>query len=102
LAEDIGESLALIISDINMPGGSGLTFAWAIRESTPTLPIVIISGSVEPELLNQLKTSFEVVEKPFVASALLSAIKQATTAGKTQPRKPEGELDGDGGGEVMT
>lgn len=59
-----------------MPGGDGLTFARAARELFPTLPIVLVSGHPVSE-----RISFELVKKPFLPDALLTAVQRATNCG---------------------
>src|SRR5579872_6334588 len=52
--------LDLIVSDIQMPNGDGLSLAHAVQESYPAVPVILISGQVNPE------GSFEFVQKPFL------------------------------------
>jgi len=80
MAEKLGDALDLIVSDLRMPGGDGLTFAWSVRESFPTLPIVIMSGNGESGQPKRPTISFEFLQKPFVPAALLTAIENAEHA----------------------
>jgi len=68
--EDLGTEVDLIVSDINLPEGDGLSFARTAAEAFPTVPIVLVSGYVASnEVL-----PFEFVEKPFSPTALLRAV----------------------------
>ena len=74
--EKLGDALDLIVSDIQMRGGDGLTFVCSVRESFPAVPIILVSGFAEPG--KYPSTSFEFVQKPFRTAALLTAIENAT------------------------
>jgi signal transduction histidine kinase len=61
------ESFDLIITDIKMPGMSGIEFAHAVRDKFPNMPIIFISGHASGELKDEIE-SFDnslFVEKPF-------------------------------------
>lgn len=50
LLEQSGDAFQLVVSDMNMPGMSGLEFTGAVRGRSPELPVVLISGFVSNEL----------------------------------------------------
>ena len=75
--QNFGDTIDLIVTDIRMPGGDGITFASSVRESIPLLPIILISGYAEPPWKRYPSTSFVFVPKPFLPATLLSAITQA-------------------------
>jgi DNA-binding NtrC family response regulator len=64
--------LNLIVTDIHMPDGDGLSFARAVTVCFPTVPIVVISGLAKPDV------GFEFVEKPFAWATLVHAIRKVT------------------------
>jgi two-component system, cell cycle sensor histidine kinase and response regulator CckA len=66
----------LIVSDFNMPHGSGLDVAHAMRKIRPDLPVVIISGFVTDALLEGALAAGvqEVVCKPNSVSELVESI----------------------------
>jgi two-component system response regulator HydG len=71
------------IVDLMMPGMSGLETVCALREQSPELPILVVSGSLTPgsnapELL-RLATELKGVSslaKPFRLSELLQAVRE--------------------------
>ena len=77
LVEKLGDVLDLIVSDIKMPNGDGLTFVCSVRELLPVLPIILMSAYAEPERQENPSTSFEFLQKPFFPPALLKAVENA-------------------------
>ena len=49
IAETIDESLVLILSDVNMPGMTGLEMLPKVREIRPDVPIIMITAYSDPE-----------------------------------------------------
>ena len=49
IAETIEQSLVLILSDINMPGMTGLEMLPKVREIRPDVPIIMITAYSDPE-----------------------------------------------------
>jgi DNA-binding NtrC family response regulator len=77
LVQELGETVELVVSDIEMPGGDGLTFAHAVRDVLPRMPIVLISAAPNPEE-DCPSEAFEFLQKPFSPTMLLGAIDKAT------------------------
>ena len=44
LADSVGESIILLVSDLNMPGMSGLELLPAVKATRPELPVFMISA----------------------------------------------------------
>lgn len=65
--------------DIRMPGMDGLTLARAMRERGWTLPVILVSGHMEPTLgVRALRAgAFDVIEKPYDEDTLLAVIERA-------------------------
>lgn len=70
IVKTLGGRLDLIVSDIQMPDGDGLTFAKAVRKAFPAVPIVLVSGLMNPN------TAFEFVEKPFASTTLVQVVRR--------------------------
>lgn len=75
IVRELGGGVDLIVSDIQMPNGDGLSFAQVIKQSFPTVPIILISGNICPDA----GSDFEFVKKPFLPAALMSAVWKLVT-----------------------
>ena len=73
----------LVITDMNMPGKTGLNVAREMMSVRPTLPIVLSSGHVTDELVSQAKAAgvSEVLYKPNTVAEYAEAIQRLVTAG---------------------
>jgi CheY-like chemotaxis protein len=63
-----------ILSDVTVPGMSGLQLADAVRAMYPAVKIVLMSGYVLPELLKNRERDYLFVEKPYKIDALLNIL----------------------------
>jgi len=94
LQQDSGYDLLIV--DIRMPGMSGLDVTRAVRKSTPSLPIVVMTafGSMETAVTAIREGAFDYISKPLK----LEGIKQAVSRALTQ-RELQGQAEGreDGG-----
>lgn len=65
----------VLLSDLVMPGMSGLEVAQRARGLAPDLPIIIMSGHVEPDKLDPLRASgYGMLRKPFFRGDLQRAL----------------------------
>jgi CheY-like chemotaxis protein len=65
------ESIALLITDHDMPGGDGLELSAALRSANPELPILLISGnSISP-----VPASIRFLAKPFTPAVFLQHVQ---------------------------
>src|SRR5690349_17540626 len=64
--EALGGRLDLLVTDIQMPDGDGLTLARAVSRAYPSVPILLVSGLMKPD------DDFEFMEKPFSSATLAS------------------------------
>ena len=70
IVQELGDEVALIVSDIQMPNVDGVAFAQAVKASFPAVPIILVSGRAEPN------PEFGFIQKPFLPSTLLNAVRQ--------------------------
>ena len=72
------EKLDLVITDLVLPGMSGWEVFTAIRETSPKLPVLIMSGHLEPKLEAAVNRSGAAgfVQKPFGLNLLLKRVRQ--------------------------
>ncbi len=77
MIEDADQEIHLLLTDIIMPGVSGIHLAQQAREIRPDLPVLLMSGHNE-EMLNQrvgLDTSSLLLRKPFTPEQLLASVR---------------------------
>ncbi|MFN2635634.1 MAG: response regulator [Gemmatimonadaceae bacterium] len=86
-AEEVGE-IDLVVTDVEMPNLGGRGLVDELRELTPGLRVLFMSGYTDNEILRRGITTSEAefLRKPFTAEALRAAVrtvldKQATTPG---------------------
>lgn len=70
IVQELGEEVALIVSDIHMPNGDGVAFAQAVKAAFPAVPIILVSGQAEPH------PEFGFIRKPFLPSVLLKTVRE--------------------------
>jgi DNA-binding NtrC family response regulator len=73
------ETPDLVIADVKMPVRDGIWLAHQILKQYPTLPIIITSGYVVPEVVQQ---AFDLgaavfLPKPFTPDELLATVRKA-------------------------
>src|SRR5215213_3612516 len=79
------EEIDMVLSDVTMPGMSGIDLSYQIRELYPSMPVAIVSGDVselERSIIGRAAVPF--IKKPFHAESLYSAVREAIR-GNPQP-----------------
>lgn len=73
-------SYEVIVTDIAMPGMSGLEFLRAVRESDPDVPVVLVTGSPALETAIEAieRGAFRYLLKPVSVADLRSVVERAT------------------------
>lgn len=72
-AGEFAADISLVITDHVMPGMNGAAFVQALRETHPTLPVLVISGLMEAEAeYADLNIVFRL--KPLVPDSLLATV----------------------------
>ncbi|MEO6246171.1 MAG: ATP-binding protein [Opitutaceae bacterium] len=70
---------ALLVTDQTMPGMQGTELAQQVRQTSPSLPVVIMSGffaKISPDELSRLG-SVQLLSKPFTSDELAQAVHRA-------------------------
>jgi CheY-like chemotaxis protein len=69
----------LVICDIKMPRMNGITTISRLREQDPGLPVVVLTGYLGPQTIEECEQlgGVEVVRKPFLFRELSKAVKVA-------------------------
>jgi CheY-like chemotaxis protein len=69
IVEELSGGLDVIVSDVQMPNGDGLSLANALKNSLPAVSVILISGNASSD------ASFDVIAKPFSPGVLLQAVR---------------------------
>ncbi len=98
LLED--EPFDAVVTDLRMPGLDGLDLLRWIRESGPSLPVIVISahGEVRDAVLAMKLGAYDYLVKPFDPDELLMRLQKAVTGRNAQSsleagRRKDGGLD---------
>lgn len=90
------QSPDVIISDIRMPGTSGLDLLKVIREQQPRLPVIVMTAhsDLESAVASYQGGAFEYLPKPFDVDEAVSLVKRAGLHAREQQglREPEPTL----------
>ena len=75
---EAGASFDMLLTDLSMPGMSGLELARRVRKINSDVPILFVSGSVEsfPDCVY----GAECLSKPFTADELMEAVQRTIGA----------------------
>jgi CheY-like chemotaxis protein len=73
----LNNSIALVLTDLHMPGMDGWTLASHIKEQSPNTPIVVMTGSERGPVIEKLKESRvdSVVFKPFTLRSIKKNVR---------------------------
>jgi len=78
LAAAHGGAVGLLLSDMIMPGGTGVELAAALRRDHPALKVVLMSGYTDDALATRRAdpdTADAFLEKPFATQELLRVLR---------------------------
>jgi len=83
LAASQGVDLSLVITDFRMPQMDGLNFVKMLRRIAPSLPVIVCSSHMEPELMAEfaLLGVIAFLPKPFTQEALAGILEQFLISG---------------------
>jgi two-component system NtrC family response regulator len=87
----------VVLTDLTMPGSSGLEVLDYCRERRPDLPVVIMTafGSVEKAVQAMRRGAFDFITKPFDSSALVDLLRKAAGVLEAQKSEPRASVAGD-------
>jgi len=67
----------LLVTDIILPGMTGLSMALELRTELPSLPVLCMTGQADRvSSSNRKEHGFALLEKPFTALALARAVRE--------------------------
>ena len=72
------DDIDIVLSDVTMPGITGIDLSYQIRNLYPGMPVAIVSGDVselERSIIGRSDVPF--IKKPFHAESLYSAVREA-------------------------
>ena len=81
----------LVLSDIAMPGMSGLELARVVRDHHPEIGIVLATGYSD-KASRAVEEGFRLIEKPYSLDVMRQSLKAAVNAQKTEACLPTGEI----------
>lgn len=89
-----GQKFDCIVSDVRMPGMSGLELVQHLKDSGITAPVILITGHGDIDMaVAAIKVgAFDFIEKPFDESRLLASIRTAMAA-NMKPAADAAELE---------
>lgn len=87
------EQPALILSDIHMPGKSGLEMLSEIKKSYPKLPIIIMTAysDLDSAVASFQGGAFEYLPKPFDIDKAIELVRRATEENEEEEQTPPEE-----------
>ncbi len=90
--------LDLVLLDLILPGGGGLPLLDALRELAPTVPVVVISGSLEADHVRAALVAGAAgyIPKTLSSDEMLAALGQILTGGVYVPEAFLAALSGSG------
>ena len=90
-----GSAPSCIVSDIRMPGMSGIELHRALKGSHPALPVILITGHGDIAMaVDAIKQgAFDFIEKPFDDDQLMARIQAAIESGARLRAEQEQKTD---------
>ena len=88
----------LILSDVRMPGKSGLDFLEIVKRDNPQIPVIIMTAysDVETTVDSYKAGAYEYISKPFDINDLLKIVNKASSSTKvlkTDEEKNNNDID---------
>jgi two-component system response regulator FixJ len=89
------EAPSCIVSDVRLPGMSGLELQRALRDARSALPVILITGhgDIAMAVSAMKEGAFDFIEKPYDAEQLIASIGNALAAGEEQRSRDSQRLE---------
>ena len=89
-----GDPFALVLTDVVMPGTSGVELVRRLMRRDPSARVLFMSGQVMPDFTRQDMTShpYEMLTKPFRAEQLLRTVRTVLDRGTARAGAPGSSL----------
>jgi len=79
----------LIVTDVNMPGGSGLDVIELLRQSGDSTPVIVVTAFPEADIRERARElGLRLLAKPFELETLRTAVDWAIRAHASHQRRP--------------
>jgi CheY-like chemotaxis protein len=90
VGEQPGGTIDLVVTDVRMPGMGGLAVARALRERSPGLPVIFISGyaGLDAAALAELAAHGPMVAKPFAHETLARVVRRELDGARSATGAP--------------
>ncbi len=81
----------LVLTDMRMPGTSGMTILSAVKGSNPDVPVIVMTAFATDRMRADCMTggAFAFLEKPVDVSTLLGTVHQALAAAESAAHDPQ-------------
>ncbi|MBY4857496.1 sigma-54 dependent transcriptional regulator, partial [Burkholderia contaminans] len=75
----VADTAGAIVSDIRLPGASGLDVLAQCRERVPDVPVILVTGHGDISMAVQAMRdgAYDFIEKPFAAERLIETVRRA-------------------------
>jgi CheY-like chemotaxis protein len=77
MAEELDDKLVMLVTDVVMPGMSGIDIASALVDRKPALPIIFMSGYAAGESGDKRFKHAKFLQKPFSRAGLIAAVHES-------------------------
>jgi two-component system cell cycle sensor histidine kinase/response regulator CckA len=85
--EDAGQrdSVALVVSDVAMPGMTGHEMLQRMRATRPAIAALLVSGNLDDNTPSNARVPHSFLPKPYTPAQLVAAVEQALAVGPDRP-----------------
>jgi DNA-binding NtrC family response regulator len=88
--EDVGEEVDLLLTDLVLPGTSGVELSHALRERVPEMKVLLVSG-YDNGMLGPEERVIPFLQKPFERASLLAKVQEVLMSPKPLREPVTGE-----------